>query len=215
MYPMASVKAATTYVNVINPSTGTNTVALSPSTPVGTKFTVNLTVADVNLLKSWQVNMTWNPALLKINETGATPYTGDLYAPSDHIFKYDAAPSWFGKTVNNVKGTLFWGVALSSASLPMFNGSGRLAQVRFTTVKNGTGEPTSCNLTIVASGAVRTKLITSGGALISFTAQNGFYIIPEFPMVIFVAALLAMTLVALALRKVAWPQKRWRRLIAK
>ena len=224
MFPVTSVKASPdTYVSVINPTTGGYTVTLPPNTPPGTKFLVNLTITDVNVpdvnkpLRVWQVNLTWNPALLNISQIGpvSDPETGDLFAPSDHVFHYSQL--WSDKVVDNTFGNLFWMCSLKTASAKGFNGSGTLCQVRFTTVKDGTTEPTTCTIKIVTTGAIKTKLVGPiiGGVayLIPFTARDGTYIIPEFST-LFTAVILLTTLVAFALGKIAWSQKRWRRLIA-
>jgi len=180
--PITSVTASpTTYVSAINPSTGNTyfnyTDVDPPPTALGYPLgyvLVNLTVTNVNLLRSWQVNLTWDPTLLEIAVVGTDWNEGDMYAPSDHVFKYDSAPSWFDKTVDNAKGTLFWGVALHSTKIPGFNGSGTMFCVKFNITQ--VPPPTrTCNLTIVRTGFIVTKLITTGSVLIPFTENNGYY----------------------------------------
>jgi len=176
-----SLTSPTTYVSAINPSTGNRyfnyTDANPPPTTSGYPLgyiLINITITNVNMLAGWQVNLTWDPTILKLAVVGASPYTGDLKVPSDHVFHYDATPAFLGKTVDNTVGTLFWGCGVMSPRIPPFNGSGTACIIKLN-VTQAPPPTRKCNLTIVTTGNIRTKLMTLGGVLIPFTKQDGYY----------------------------------------
>ena len=199
--PIASVAGVDeTYVSVINPETGNSTFILNPGTPVNTTVVANITVTNVTGLIGWQVNLTWNPNLLYIDSSS------DIYLPSDHIFK-DLNPIWVPPSIDNTVGYLGASCARGFGVSTTFTGSGTMFQVKFTTAKNGTGDPLSCEITLGDKGSFPTILRKGPGEAIDFTPQNGYYYIPEFPTIVFSMLFLIATLIAFTFGKKAWSRK--------
>ena len=176
--PIASVAGVDgTYVSVINPADGTTdfnyTNVEAPPTdanhPLG-YFIANITVTDVADLSGYQVNLTWDPSLLKIASSS------DVYLPSDHIFK-DLSPIWVPPSIDNTAGYLGASCARGpGASGATFTGSGTMFQVKFNVTKvPGMGETLSCNLAFGLAGAFPTVLKDHLLSPIPFTPQNGYY----------------------------------------
>jgi hypothetical protein len=172
IFPITPAEAApTTYVSVINPATGDgNFLFNNTSPPAGGVFTVNITVTDVLNLAGWQVNLTWDPTLLKIN------VTADVFLPPDHIFN-GLDPTGPAQNINNAEGWVMWARAIGpSAPQDHFDGSGRMMCVKFTVIKAPIeGETLSCNLVLDRVGNYPTSLVNPNAEDISFTEQNGYY----------------------------------------
>jgi hypothetical protein len=193
MFSIATVNADSTVVSVINPLDGTTEFILPANTPANTTFMANITITDVEGLGGWQLNLTWDPALLKI-------------ADASHIFRNEG--DIFGLTGIEVgrlieDGMVYWGCS-RGVGQSAFDGSGTLCQIRFTTVKNGTGEPTLCDLTFDQASPFPTEIYDILGLTLTYTPQDGSYIIPEFPTTILIALLLTATLLAFFLQKKNW-----------
>ena len=200
MFQTPSVNAAETVVSVINAENGTNEIILPPETPVNYTFLVNITVTTVTGLAGWEINATWNPALLRINSSD------DLYMPTDNVFA-GLSPFETSKIIDNTHGNVIYGAARGYGK-PDFTGSGVMCQIRFATVKNGTGEPLSCDIILDTVGAIPTELVDKNGLDISFTAVNTHYVIPEFHMSILLVIFLITTLCAFAFGRKTWHGKR-------
>jgi len=199
VFPIASVRASTTYLQVVNPSPvdGPYDFILPPDTPVGTTFLANITITDVVNLAGWQVNLTYDPRLLKVSALA------DIKYPADHVFA-GLDPYFAGKGFDNTIGYLTYACAIGPESpADHFDGSGTLCQIRFTTVKNGTGDPVFCELVfdVNPEHIITTSIRDADIEPIPFEVQEGSYFIPEFPTVIFPALFLIVTLLALALGK--------------
>jgi hypothetical protein len=170
IFPIPATEASpTTYVSVINPATGDgdfNYTNLSP--PPGNVFTVNITVTDVQKLAGWQVNLTWDPTLLKIN------VAGDVFLPLDHVF---TGMDPVGALPELGVGYVVFARAIGPGSpYTSFNGSGRLICVKFTVIKSPIeGETLSCDLVLDRVGILLTKLVDEDAGPIPFTEQNGYY----------------------------------------
>jgi hypothetical protein len=202
VFSISSVRAQATVISVINATDGSDTVTLPANTPVGTTFLVNITIADVTNLAGWQINVTYDARLLNI--TG----TADMILPDDHIFAGldpTGAPPNFGTFENT--SSVMWARAVGpSAPQDHFDGSGIMCQIQFTTVKNGTDEPTACNITLVTladdpAAIFPTSIIDPNADDIPFTANNGFYTIPEFPVTTLLVVFLIITSIAIVLAK--------------
>ena len=199
--PIFHASATTTYLKVMNPATGdgnftyTN-VAPPPhdvSHPLGYVL-ANLTVVDVANLATWQVNVTWDPTLLKIDNIA------DIIYPPSNVFG-----SWYDGPIGLTRnpGSIFcvMGIKLA-APFDSFNGSGRLCQIRFKIVKNDTGG-LSGSIHIDTTALFKTKLIDTEGELIPFTPVDGSYVIPEFPTSILPLLFVITTLCVFAFKKKA------------
>jgi hypothetical protein len=195
MLLISSVKAQTAVISVIDAVNGNGTIILPANTPVGTKFLVNVTIADVEMLAGWQINITWDPTLLSI------AVAADVYQPLDHIFK-DLDPKVVGKDIDNVVGYVMWGCAIGpDAPVNNFNGSGIICQIGFTTMKNGTGDPVQCDLVPTKVGVFPTELIDPDAIDIEFTVNKGIFFIPEFPVTTLLLVFLIITSIAIVLAK--------------
>ncbi len=195
---------ATTYLKTIDIRDGDTSFEFPASTPINTTFIANITVTDVYYLATWQINITWDPTLLKINSTD------DLTIPPDNVFgEYVDGP--FGLTIKPSSVFCVAGIKLGAPS-EYINGSGTLCQIQFTILKNDTGGPLFCDIPFVLAGQnlFYTKLINPDADLISYETEDGYYIIPEFPMVILPLLFLITTLLALILWKKTSPEKRQR-----
>jgi len=114
--------------------------------PNGT-FTVNVTVTDVNELYGWQFNLTFNPAVLNVENV------------TEGSFLKQTGTTILLKKMNNTSGYL-----LASASfMPPYpahgvNGSGVLGSIIFKVMSLGSSnlhfEKTSCKLNTVKAGNV-------------------------------------------------------------
>lgn len=161
--------SAATFVSVVNPATGDGNFKYNVTNqPPGGVFTVNITVTDVENLAAWEVNLTWDPTLLKINATE------DVFVPADHVFNgFD--PHFATKDISNVAGYVMWACSVGPGQ-PSFNGSGRLMCAKFTVIKTpSTGETLFCNLVLDRVGLFPTNLIDYDANEIPFTEQNGYY----------------------------------------
>jgi hypothetical protein len=200
MFPIASADPDETYVSVINPETGNSTFTLAPETPVNTTVVANITVTNVTDLIGYQVNLTWNPSLLKIASSS------DVYLPSGHIFE-GLNPLWMPLNINNTVGYLGASCSRGFDVSETFTGSGTMFQVNFTTAKNGTADPVCCGITLSDKGPFPTQLRKGPGEPIDFTPENGYYCIPEFPTIALPMLFLIATLIAFTFGKKAWSRK--------
>jgi len=137
--------------------------------PVGSTFTVqiNISTTDALDLYTWQVNMTWNRALL--NVTGFIP--GEFLARSPNQTSTEVLGGVVINAINNTAGTS----AASETILGVIAGiagptSGRLVSVQFKVVGYG-----SCNLVIQTTGNLATSLLDTTGTTITYTATNGYF----------------------------------------
>lgn len=196
MLLISSVKAQIAVISVIDAVDGNDTIILPADTPVGTKFLVNVTIADVKMLRAWQINITFDSRL--VNVTAAA----DMILPANHILA-DLDPIQTTPDLTSTPGTVMWGVAIGPAQ-PIdahFNGSGILCQIRFTTVKNGTGDPVQCDLVPTKEGLFPTELVDPEPNDIEFDVNNGHYVIPEFPVTTLLLVFLTITSIAIVLAK--------------
>ena len=174
--PIASVAGVDeTYVSVINPADGTtdfNYTNVDPP-PTATDYPLgyvlaNITVTNVADLAGYQVNLTWDPSLLKIASSS------DVYLPSDHIFE-GLNPVWVPPSIDNTIGYL-GAVCARGYGATTFTGSGTMFQVKFNVTKvPGMGETLSCNLAFGLAGTFPTVLKDHLLSPITFTPQNGYY----------------------------------------
>jgi hypothetical protein len=200
MFQTPSVNAAGTVVSVVNAENGTNEIILPGDTPINSTFLFNITVTNVTGLAGWQINVTWNPALLRINSSD------DVYLPTDNIFA-GLNPFETGTIIDDTLGNVLYGAARGIGK-PDFTGSGVMCHIRFATVKNGTGEPISCDIILDTVGAIPTELVDKLGVDIPFTSVNTHYVIPEFHMSILLVIFLITTLCAFAFGRKTWHGKR-------
>jgi len=200
MFQTLSVNATGTVVSVVNAETGTNEIILPGDTLVNSTFLVNITITDVTGLAGWEINVTWNPALLRINSSD------DVYLPTDNIFA-GLNPFETDKLIDKEHGNVYYGVAHGFGK-PDFTGSGTMCQILFTTVKNGTGEPVFCNIILDTESDFPTGIVDLYGEYMPFTVVNAHYVIPEFQTSILLVIFLITTLCAFAFGRKTWHGKR-------
>jgi hypothetical protein len=200
IYSIAPVKTQTTTISVIDAVEGDDTIELPPETPAGTTVLVNITVTDVTLLAGWQINVTFDPRLLNITDPT------DIFLPEDHIF--NGLDPWTAPEepeINYYAGWVLWGCVIGPlAPVNNFNGSGTMCQIRFTTVKNGTGEPFTCEIvldTLDAPTCFPTMLVDPDSNEIPFTTVKGYFIIPEFSIATLLTIFLMTSAIIVLIRK--------------
>jgi hypothetical protein len=186
-----------TVISAINPETGDSNFVFPSSTPVNSTFLANITITDVTGLAGWQLNLTWDPTLIKINTTD------DIYRPTDAIFGATAI-----EVAKNLKSDkVYWAVSRGIGK-PVFTGSGLLCQIKFTILKNDTEGPLICSIHFDLVSYFPTKITDSEGDPIAFTPQDGSYVIPEFATTTLLALFLIITMFAFLLQKKNWLKHR-------
>ena len=171
-------KAATQTLKILDPVAGDTSVTYTHAAPPPTASNyplgyviVNVSAFDVSNLAVWQINITWNPTLLRIENRAIN---GDMYVPTSNIFGNYPDPTESFITDSSA----FWVVGIKSSGPPSVSGSGTLCQIKFNVTKTPSeGENLSCNIHFVLSGEdmFYTKLIDLDANLIDYTAEHGVY----------------------------------------
>jgi len=135
-----------------------------PGYQVGDTFLVHINVTEMVDLFTWQLNITWNPAIL--NFTGVVTYGDFLYrtASPDHTSR--GTPIVGGDSVAGYG----WVAETILGSYPGISGAGRLVSLQFEVMDYGCSP-----LTISTSGLLPTTLIDSTGASTAYTAIDGYF----------------------------------------
>jgi PKD repeat protein len=132
---------------------------IDPSLGPGASFIINLTVADVSDLFTWQVQVLFKPSILNC---------GNATIPADNVFAgksiIPVAP-----LIDNVTGSVTFGASLVGAE-PSFTGSGVLCQIGFTVV--GWGNST---MNYSSPYGTDTFLLTSDLGVIPSMVSNGYF----------------------------------------
>jgi len=167
-FKVQGVKASETTLAIVNPSTGGNDFMFSPATPINSTFTANVTVIDVSFLAAWQINIKWDPELLRINSTA------DIIIPTDNVFSGYTDPTVPSITDSNV----IYGCTIRlGAPFNYVNTTYRtLCQIRFTIIKNDT-KPLSCNIHFQQQSEdfFHSILVDVNANLIPYASQDGTY----------------------------------------
>jgi hypothetical protein len=131
------------------------------TTASGTKFTINITIDNVEDLYGWQISVTWNPAFLNYS---------DVTLPAGHVF---AGKDYFilGPDIS-VPGKVVYGVTLGIGQTS-FTGSGILCQIELEILNIG-APPASCKIEF-ADPYVDTVLLDSAGEDIEFTTVGAYF----------------------------------------
>ena len=137
--------------------------------PVGTKFTVHINISEFSDLFTWQVNMTWNKAILNVSRI----IKSEFLARSPN----QTSSEVLGLVINatsNAKGTAGFSETIlgniAGVNEPAGGGTGRLVSVEFLVVGYG-----SCDLFIRTTGRLNTTLVTSTGAITLPPTANGYF----------------------------------------
>lgn len=159
--------------SIINASNGArltitpqNNVFHTNTTFVYDTFTVNVTVHDIIDLYTWQINVTYDPALLNVTRA---------FLPDDNVF---AGKNSFAVEPILAEGSVLYGATLLGEPLGVDVIEGRLAQLEFQIMS---GPPTdgsvSCNLDFVgvADSSETFMLKSPPQDIISIVAESGYY----------------------------------------
>lgn len=137
---------------------------LDPGHQIGDTFQIHVNISDVTDLFAWNVNATWNPAIL--NFTKLVSY-GDFLAQT-------TSPHGTSRIWDIIKASNETGYAAIAETIlgdyPGINGSGRLVTIEFLIVGYG-----STDLTIDINGTSPTELLDSDIDSISFTAIDSYF----------------------------------------
>jgi hypothetical protein len=144
---------------------GTTTLAVKPPSiqntalHVGDKFKVNVSVANVQDLYAWQIQLTFNASTINITSA---------FYPADQVFagKVFMAVS---PSIDNVNGRIIFGSTLLG-NVTGFSGNGTLCQIQFEIKHNG-----SSGLNFSKPYGTRTWLKDSNLTLITATATDGYF----------------------------------------
>jgi hypothetical protein len=115
-------------------TTVVGTQPLPSTAPTGTNFDVNVTVADVQDLYGWEINMTFNPTVLEVVDMVEGPFLLD-FADSLGIYTWPLGP-----IIDNTAGWVQMSDSLFSFD-PLTDGadgSGVLATITFHVLTKGT-----------------------------------------------------------------------------
>jgi hypothetical protein len=127
--------------------------------PVGNEFTVDLNVADVENLFTWQIKLLYDPTVLTC--------TGADYPMTDYIFEGKAAIP-VTPTIDNTAGFVTFGASLIGADSA--SGSGKLCQISFEVLTEG-----ESSLEYSTPYGGDTFLLDGALAEIPATVQDGYF----------------------------------------
>jgi len=138
--------------------------------PIGSKFTVHVNITEATDLFTWQVNITWNKAILSVSKI--IPGTFLAASPNQTTSEVLTALHGYPMVINatdNTKG--YSGFAESIlGTIAGQSGNGRLASIEFLVVGYG------CTyLTLSLTGDFGTTLISSTGGNTTPLTINGFF----------------------------------------
>jgi subtilisin family serine protease len=126
---------------------------------LGQYFTISINITGVTNLAGWQLNLTFDPAIVNVNK---------IFLPPGHIFE-GLDPITPTPWIDNSAGDVMWACAIGpSAPMNHFDGSGIMCQIEFAAVGLG-----KSFLHIDREGVWRTILIDSDINDIPFTPLDG------------------------------------------
>lgn len=177
----------------------TTTIAVYPAqleVDVGESYVINITVTDVDDLFLCMFRLKWNNSVLQLNSIVEGPFIkqgGSTAFMTDPLSIDDINAD--GK-INEATCTLL-------GPMPGVSGNGTIATLNFTALAVGTTaiefweDPPAFE--------EKTVLVDSLGELITHDRVDGnIDVIPEFPVSMFVALFLLMTLLVVAFQKMLW-----------
>jgi len=135
---------------------------IDPAKGVGSTFTVKVNVSNVENLYAWQINMTFNPAV--VNTTAASIVEGSFL--KDHALTMVVA-----KKVNNTLGTILVGCVFRTP-LPLTgaSGNGTLASITFKVRAEERG-----TLLQFVTGTKLNTVISGNNVPIEHTTEDGLF----------------------------------------
>jgi len=135
-----------------------------PGYQVGSKFYVHINVTEMTDLFTWQLNLTWNHAVL--NFTKRVIYGDFLYRTTSPDKTSRTSPIVGGDNVTGYG----WAAETILGNYAGITGAGRLVSIEFQVVGYGWS-----NLIISTTGVLPTKLLDSNGNNIVFTGTDGYF----------------------------------------
>ena len=174
--PKTLAQASGTELKIEDAVTGLTDINFTTNNPPpGGYFLVNISIYNVERLAAWQVNITWDPTLLEIENKAIQ---GDMYVPADNVFgSYaDIVPPQITVSSAYLMVGIKSGAPFETTGI---NGSGRLCVVRFHVLKAPTKtEPlltSPIHFVLAGEYPIRTKLVDPEAVEISFTPYDGTY----------------------------------------
>ena len=131
---------------------------------IGDTFVFHVNITGVTDLFSYQVNVTWNTAIL--NFTGIWEY-GDFLARTGSSYGTSRIEDIY--VASNETGYASVAETILGDELGI-SGNGRLVTLQFQVVGYGCSD-----IVVGTGGALPTKLLDSAGASITFTTANGYF----------------------------------------
>lgn len=152
---------------------GTPTLAVKPpkvqdtALHVGDKFKINASVANVQDLYAWQIQLTFNASVLNLTSA---------FYPTDHVFAGKTFMA-VSPSIDNVNGRIIFGATLLG-NVTGFAGNGTLCQIEFKIKHDG-----QSGLNFSKPYGTRTWLKDSNLILITATATDGYFsnLLPPLP----------------------------------
>jgi PKD repeat protein len=147
---------------------------IDPSLDPGSTFIINLTVADVANMYTWQAQILFKPSMLNCN---------DATFPADNVFAGKPTIP-VPPIIDNIGGSVTFGASMIGAG-PGFTGTGVLCQINFTVV--GWGNST---LNYSVPYGSDTFLLNSDLSIIPSMVTNGYFenkkiVEPQAPVALF------------------------------
>ena len=161
------VQSDETIIAVMNPESGNNEFIFPSEIPIYSTFAANVTLMNAAYVAGWQVNITWDSTVLKINSAN------DVNIPTDNVFGEYALPLGLKITPDSI----FWLATILDAPANHVNVTyGTLFQIRFTIIGNSTASR-SCKIHLIIGGEHpnHTILGNAEAASIPFTTVDGVY----------------------------------------
>ena len=186
----------TPHVNSTLPALYIEPIELTVSAP-GKTFQVNVTIADVQMMKGCAIKLYYNTTLLDAVRVYATPITEDAtdWVPVDEnlVFHWDAWP-----TINDTYTEELGQVWIGAWGFPSYTGSGAVYTIEFTAKERGTG----------TLDLDDTEVLDYIGDQIEHNViDSSVTVIPEFPEFLIAPLTLVATLTAVLLGWI-WLRKR-------
>jgi len=167
IFASPTVKAAGTEIRVVNPQTGNSMFNFNTSsTQVGQTFVVNITVANVVDLATWQIKLSWNASLLSFV---------NISLPADHVFAA-SGKSMITPAPSLEPGNVTWGCTYVNSPYWTFNGTGRLCQVVLNITRKVDASLPEANSTLALTDVGSNTFLWNGRSFdILFGTVDGFY----------------------------------------
>jgi len=137
---------------------------------IGSTVTFHINISAVTDLFTWQINMSWDPAILNFSGITYGPFLRGTDSPN-------GTSSWINKTVYGddiIKVNYPLGFAAVAETIlgdySGVNDGGRLVSIEFHIVGYG-----CTDLTISTSGTLQTTLLDSVGVTITYDTTDGYF----------------------------------------